>query len=79
MDFAEEKAATENYDCIRLDAFTRNLAAFTLYENRGYRKAGIVRFRKGEFFCYERKISAKRVIDSSNTERHRIAGKPGSR
>jgi ribosomal protein S18 acetylase RimI-like enzyme len=60
MDFAEEMAAAENYDCIRLDAFTRNPAAFNLYENRGYRRAGIVRFRKGDFFCYEKKISAKK-------------------
>ena len=79
MDFAEEKAVTENYDCIRLDAFTRNPAAFALYENRGYRKAGIVRFRKGEFFCFEKKISAKRVINSSNTQRRRIADKSRSR
>jgi ribosomal protein S18 acetylase RimI-like enzyme len=78
MDFAEEKAATENYECIRLDAFTRNPAAFTLYENRGYRRAGIVLFRKGEFFCFEKKISAKRVINSSNTHGRRIAGKSGS-
>ncbi len=60
MDFAEEKAAAENYDCIRLDAFTRNPAAYTLYENRRYRRAGIVRFRKGEFFCFEKKISSRR-------------------
>ena len=60
MDFAEEMAATGNYDCIRLDAFTRNPGAFTLYENRGYRKAGIVRFRKGDFFCFEKKISDRR-------------------
>ena len=58
MDFVEEMAAAEGYDCIRLDAFTRNRAAFTLYENRGYRRAGIVRFRKGEFYCYEKPIKA---------------------
>ena len=58
MDFAEEIAATEKYDCIRLDAFTRNIAAFTLYENRAYRMAGRVHLRKGEFFCYEKEISA---------------------
>ena len=79
MDFAEEMAATENYDCIRLDAFTRNPAAFALYENRGYRRAGIVRFRKGEFFCYEKKISAKRAINNPNTPRRRIADESGSR
>jgi ribosomal protein S18 acetylase RimI-like enzyme len=60
MDFAEEMAAAENYDCIRLDAFTLNPAAYTLYENRGYRRAGIVRFRKGDFFCFEKKISDRR-------------------
>jgi len=79
MDFAEEKAATENYDCIRLDAFTRNPAAFALYENRGYRRAGIVLFRKGEFFCYEKKISARKAINNSNTPRRRIVGKSRSR
>ena len=56
MDFAEEAALAKGYDCIRLDAFTRNPAALTLYENRGYRKAGTVRFRKGEFYCYEKAI-----------------------
>jgi ribosomal protein S18 acetylase RimI-like enzyme len=58
MDFAEETAAIKRHACIRLDAFTRNPAAFTLYENRGYRKAGVVHFRKGEFFCYEKAIGA---------------------
>jgi len=79
MDFAEETAATNKYDCIRLDAFTRNPAAFTLYDNRGYRRAGTVRFRKGEFFCYEKKISAGTAIKSSNKSAHRIADKSGSR
>jgi len=65
MDFAEKIAANENYGCVRLDAFTRNPAAFTLYENRGYGRAGIVRFRKGEFFCYEKKIGAEGAIKSS--------------
>ena len=75
MDFAEEMAADKKYACIRLDAFTRNPAAFTLYENRGYRRAGIVLFRKGEFFCLEKKISAKRAINSSNILCCRIADK----
>jgi ribosomal protein S18 acetylase RimI-like enzyme len=60
MDFAEETAAMEGYNCIRLDAFTCNPAAFTLYENRGYRKAGLVRFRKGEFYCYEKAVEPQR-------------------
>jgi len=59
MDFAEETAATQGYDCIRLDAFALNPAALVLYTNRGYRKAGVVRFRKGEFYCYEKNIAGE--------------------
>jgi ribosomal protein S18 acetylase RimI-like enzyme len=78
MDFAEETAAIQGYNCIRLDAFTRNPASFTLYENRGYRKAGIVRFRKGKFFCYEKAINAERVTESPNRAVHPIAHTTGS-
>jgi ribosomal protein S18 acetylase RimI-like enzyme len=60
MDFVEETAAIRDYNSIRLDAFTRNPAALALYEKRGYRKAGVVRFRKGEFLCYEKAINAER-------------------
>ena len=59
MKFAEDTAIIQGYDCIHLDAFTQNPAAFTLYDKLGYRKAGIVRFRKGEFHCYEKAIKAK--------------------
>ncbi len=58
MDFAEKTAAAEGYNCMRLDAFAENPAALILYENRGYRKAGEVRFRKGRFFCYEKATGA---------------------
>ena len=57
MDFAEEDAATKGYHTIRLDAFTQNPAAVALYERCGYRNAGTVRFRKGIFFCYEKKLN----------------------
>jgi len=59
MDFEEDVATVEGYDCIRLDAFIPNPAAVGLYENRGYRNAGIVRFRKGEFCCYEKAIGVE--------------------
>jgi hypothetical protein len=42
---------------IRLDAFTLNPGAIRLYEGRGYRKAGSVRFRKGMFNCYEKAVA----------------------
>ncbi len=54
MDFVEEHAKTHSYDAIRLDAFSGNPAALKFYENRGYQKAGIVRFRKGDFICFEK-------------------------
>jgi len=57
MDFAEDAAASRGYHAIRLDAFTQNPGALALYERRGYRKAGTVRFRKGDFFCYEKQIN----------------------
>jgi GNAT superfamily N-acetyltransferase len=56
MDFAEQEAAFKGYNAIRLDAFTQNPVAINLYEHRGYRNAGTVRFRKGLFFCYEKAI-----------------------
>ncbi len=56
MDFAEGFAAARGYDCIRLDAFTRNPAAVALYETRGYRNAGVIRLRKGDFYCFEKGI-----------------------
>lgn len=58
MSFAEETAATEGYNCIGLDAFTGNSAAFRTYEKLGYRRAGIVKFRMGPFYCYEKAIDA---------------------
>jgi GNAT superfamily N-acetyltransferase len=59
MQFAEEWAAARNYASVRLDAFTGNPGACALYANRGYRKSGIVRFRKGEFYCFEKAIGLK--------------------
>lgn len=58
MSYAEETAAFKGYNCIRLDAFTGNSAAFRLYEKLGYRRAGIVQFRMGPFYCYEKEINA---------------------
>jgi ribosomal protein S18 acetylase RimI-like enzyme len=61
MDFAEDTAVIRCYDCVRLDAFTRNPAALTFYDRRGYNKTGIVHFRKGQFYCYEKAVKAGRA------------------
>ena len=59
MDFAEQHAESGGYEAIRLDAFTMNPAAVSLYERRGYRNAGTVMFRKGSFYCFEKKVENK--------------------
>ncbi len=56
MEFAERYTGDNDYDAIRLDAFTKNPTAVHLYESRGYRKAGTVIFRKGPFYCFEKWI-----------------------
>jgi GNAT superfamily N-acetyltransferase len=55
--FAERHDAENGYALIRLDAFLRNRAALNLYETNDYVLCGTVRFRKGEFNCYEKKLS----------------------
>lgn len=55
--WVEEFAASRGYDAIHLDAFSENPAALRLYEKLDYRRAGIVRFRKGNFICYEKAVS----------------------
>jgi GNAT superfamily N-acetyltransferase len=60
MRFAEEQALSAKCRSIRLDAFTGNPRALRLYERLGYRDAGSVRFRKGEFRCFEKDLGAAR-------------------
>jgi ribosomal protein S18 acetylase RimI-like enzyme len=60
MRYAEDYAAANKYDAIRLDAFIQNPYAVKLYRGLEYLQAGIVTFRKGEFYCFEKKISLLR-------------------
>ena len=54
--FAENVARQSGYGTIRLDVFSKNPTAIHLYEKHGYRRAGTVVFRKGEFFCMEKQL-----------------------
>lgn len=54
--FAERHGVETGCALIRLDAFLQNSAALRLYETNGYILCGKIRFRKGEFNCYEKKI-----------------------
>jgi GNAT superfamily N-acetyltransferase len=60
MAVAEQKAARAGCGTMRLDAFTGNPRAIRLYERCGYRAAGVVRFRTGEFTCFEKTLIAAR-------------------
>jgi ribosomal protein S18 acetylase RimI-like enzyme len=57
MRFAEREAHRLGYRAIRLDTMDANTRALALYRALGYRQAGGVRFRKGAFTCFERRVA----------------------
>lgn len=57
MKHAEAEAGRAGFSSIRLDAFTKNPAALRLYEQLEYLRVGTVRFRQGEFVCFEKGLS----------------------
>ncbi|MDT8715994.1 GNAT family N-acetyltransferase [Clostridium sp. 19966] len=57
ISFAESFAIENNYNFMRLDAFTENSISCSLYEKVGFEKAGLVNFRKGKFYCFEKAMS----------------------
>lgn len=56
IQLAEALLASQGYAAIRLDSFLENPKALQLYRRLGYRPAGIVRFRKGEFQLFEKML-----------------------
>jgi ribosomal protein S18 acetylase RimI-like enzyme len=56
--FAEETAFNNGYSSIRLDAYSGNPIALSLYERNGYRRKGEIYFPRRElpFICYEKLI-----------------------
>jgi GNAT superfamily N-acetyltransferase len=54
LSFSEQWAINHKYKSIRLDAFSGNPLALNLYNQNGYKKRGSVKFRKGDFWCYEK-------------------------
>jgi ribosomal protein S18 acetylase RimI-like enzyme len=52
--FAEEFARRHRFTSIRLDAFQQNPDALKLYDSLRYQRRGLVIFRRGPFFCYEK-------------------------
>ena len=56
MDHIEKRARGQGAQALRLDAFSQNPSALRLYERRGYEKAGEIRYRKGLFYLYEKRL-----------------------
>ncbi|SNX53904.1 GNAT family N-acetyltransferase [Thermoanaerobacterium sp. RBIITD] len=54
VDYAEQQGKALGYESIRLDAFVNNERACNLYKKLGYKAVGIVEFRKGKFYCFEK-------------------------
>jgi GNAT superfamily N-acetyltransferase len=58
MRFAEHAAWSVGCGVMRLDAFASNPQALRLYRTLDYRDAGEVRFRKGAFLCFEKRLDS---------------------
>lgn len=58
MDFSEQFAVQNNFESIRLDAFSENPIALSIYEKRNYIKRGTVYFpyRDIPFHCFEKSL-----------------------
>ena len=54
--YAEQFGKYNEYEAIRLDCFVKNPNACSLYLKNGYEQRGIVNFRKGQFWCMEKKL-----------------------
>jgi ribosomal protein S18 acetylase RimI-like enzyme len=65
---AEKLGKDNKYESMRLDTFTENNHSCKLYEKNGYEKRGVVTFRKGEFFCLEKKLNENITIRQASIE-----------
>ncbi len=73
MRFLEARGEGLGYNCVRLDVFVQNPRAVRFYELSSYHRAGQVRFRKGNFFCYEKILGL-----SSRTSRRNGRASPSA-
>lgn len=54
LEYCENIAKKKKKSSIRLDVFAQNHIAINLYTKKKYLKKGIVKFRKGAFYCFEK-------------------------
>jgi ribosomal protein S18 acetylase RimI-like enzyme len=57
MALAEDYAQQGGYSAIRLDTFIQNPVSVGLYGRLAYQQVGVVTFRKGQFFCFEKSVT----------------------
>ncbi|MDR4947010.1 GNAT family N-acetyltransferase [Neobacillus cucumis] len=63
--YAEEMAISKGYTSIRLDAYTANTKAITMYERANYSTVGQIQypFRKYPYLCFEKMLNANEPND----------------
>jgi len=59
----ENELRTQNIESIRLDVFSENPFALSLYEKNGYKEVGFADWRKGRFFLMEKHLLEKIYIE----------------
>lgn len=59
MNHIENEIKKMGINTIRLDAFTLNPYAISMYEKLGYAKVGFANWRKGKFYLMEKRIVCK--------------------
>jgi len=56
LEDAELRIKGMGYRCVKLDAFSLNPIALSIYSKKGYKRMGSVNWRKGLFYLFEREI-----------------------
>lgn len=61
LQFAEEYGHIQEHSSIRLDVYSGNHGALALYERKGYRKVGAIKFpfRSVPYYCFEKKLDTQ--------------------
>ena len=52
----EQELRKSNIEAVRLDAFSENPYALSLYQKAGYEKVGVADWRKGRFYLMEKRL-----------------------
>ena len=56
LSYIEQELQKSNVETVRLDVFSKNPAALSLYQNAGYEKVGFADWRMGRFYLMEKRL-----------------------